>query len=98
MENVKSDIKDTLLKIIYKYLPNCRVYLFGSRAKGTNKQGADIDLALNSGHKIDWKILCDIKEEVENTTIPVFVDLIDVNSIDNEFLEQIQKEWVEWTN
>ena len=88
--------KNKLLKIIHKYLPECRVYLFGSRAKKTSKEGADIDLALDIGKKINWKVLGDIKDEIEETTIPVFVDVIDVNSVDKKFLEHIKTEWIEW--
>jgi predicted nucleotidyltransferase len=95
---VDQKTKNELLKIIHKHLPGCRVYLFGSRAKKIGKEGADIDLALDVGKKIDWKILGDIKEEIEETTIPVFVDVVDVNSVDKKFLEHIKTEWMEWKN
>ena len=96
IDKVDKKTKNKLLKVIHKHLPGCRVYLFGSRAKKTSKEGADIDLALDVGKKIDWKILGDIKDKIEETTIPVFVDVVDVNVVDNKFLEHIKTEWIEW--
>ncbi len=36
----------TLHDILYKYPEVLLVHIFGSRAKGTNKPGSDIDLAI----------------------------------------------------
>ena len=97
-EWVDEKTKKELMLIIQRYLPGCKIYLFGSRAKGTYMGGADIDLALDAGHKIDWQTLRKINDEIESTTIPVFVDLIDIYSVENDFLEAIKKEWIQWTN
>ncbi len=97
-ELVDEEIKKQLILIIQKYLPGCKIYLFGSRAKGTYIGGADIDLALDFGNKIDWQILARIHDSIEATTVPVFVDLVDVYSVESNFLEAIKKEWIQWTN
>ena len=47
--------KDELLVIIKKQLPNCKIWLFGSRARGTHKSGADVDLAIDAGRRIGIK-------------------------------------------
>ncbi len=45
--------KDIILPIILKYAPNAQVILYGSRARGTNSEGADIDIALDAGEKLE---------------------------------------------
>jgi len=42
-----------------------RAVLFGSRAKGTAKQGSDIDLALY-GEGLDWRVLGRIDDELDD--------------------------------
>ena len=88
--------KKTLLKIIHNKLPECKVYLFGSRARKTNESGADIDLALDNKNPIDNKIMYLLKDEIEETTIPLMVDLVDLNSVSDEFRAQVMKEGILW--
>ena len=88
--------KKTLLDIIHKYLPDCKVYLFGSRARQTNREGADIDLALDAGKKIDFSILANISADIEDTTIPVLIDVVDIHTISKEMINEIEKDKVEW--
>lgn len=95
--DIETKYKPMLIEIIQKKLPNCRIWLFGSRARKSNKPGADIDLALDAGQIIDIHKLFDIKDEIEETSMPLFVDLVDIRNVDSEFLNQIKKEWIEWT-
>lgn len=90
--------KNELLAIIKKHLPNAKVYLYGSRARGTHNPGSDIDIAIDNQHKISWSILGDIKEEIEESTIPLFVDVVDLQDIDENFKKQIQKDYKLWTD
>lgn len=89
--------KETLVRIINGQLPGCHIWLFGSRARKTNKSGADIDLALDTGRPIPLSKLLDIQEDISRSDIPVFVDLIDINSAAADFLDQIKKDWIQWT-
>ena len=52
--SVQPHYKTELLKIIHRYLPNCTIWLFGSRARNQERAGSDIDLALDNGKKIPW--------------------------------------------
>lgn len=93
-----NDYKKELLSIIHKYLPNCKVYLFGSRARKTHREGSDIDLAIDTGKKVSLDIILDIKAEIEETTIPLFVDIVDMYSISDDFKEEIMKDKVVWAD
>lgn len=89
--------KNELLSIIHKKLPLCTVYLFGSRARKTNAEGADIDLALDAKHPIDLTLLLKLYGEIEETTIPLTVDLVDLHSASDTLKKVIQKEGILWT-
>jgi len=58
------------------------IKVFGSRAKGTFRNGSDIDIAL-IGDAITPKIINKISFQLnEETTIPFFVDIVDYTHLD----------------
>ncbi len=88
--------KKTLLDIIHKHLPKCKVYLFGSRATKENREGADIDLALDTGEKVDLTKVARIQIDIEETTFPLFVDLVDLHLVSEDFKKNVLSEGIEW--
>ena len=81
-----------LLTIITKALPQAKVYLFGSRARGDNNPESDIDIAIDIETKIDSSVLSQIKEAVEESTIPFTVDIVDLHTVSDDFKKQILKD------
>lgn len=90
--------KKTLVELVKQVLPESKIYLFGSRARKTHREGADIDIALDNGNPIDFRTICLIKDKIDDSTIPVFVDVIDINNIDEDFKKTIEKGFVLWSN
>lgn len=89
--------KELLLKIIDHYAPaGVRVYLFGSRARKIHNPGSDIDIALDAESPIPLRVLGLIREDIENSNIPFFVDVIDAQSVSDEMKQNIKREGVEW--
>ena len=88
--------KDELITIINRFLPNARITLFGSRARKTHSSGADIDLALDTGKAIGLNTILDIKSAIEESTIPLFVDLVDENSAPSSLKKEINKDGIRW--
>lgn len=81
----------TISDILRKYPEVIEVYIFGSRAKGTNKQYSDIDLAIMKGNAGDKTIL-KIKSDLDDSTLPYSVDLIDyINLTQTELKEHIDR-------
>ena len=56
------------------------IVLFGSRAKGTFKNGSDIDIALK-GSDLELKDILDANIEIEKLLLPYKIDLIIFNTI-----------------
>lgn len=88
--------KKTLLELIYRRLPFCKVYLFGSRARGTHQPGADIDLALDCGAPIDISSILRLHADIEETTIPLTVDLVDFFSASDRLKDEVKREGILW--
>ena len=74
---------------------NVRIYLFGSRAKGSYTERSDIDIAILSDEDISFELAL-LRETIENYNLPQTVDVIDLNTVDSEFREQILKEGILW--
>jgi len=90
--------KKMLLDIIVKKLPTARIILFGSRARGDNKEGSDIDIALDNGTKIDPRVIIDIKGLIEDSDLPLFCDVVDIHAISDSMREKILTGGVVWKN
>lgn len=90
--------RKTLLLIIQKHVPNCTVYLFGSRAMGKERMGSDIDLALDIGKPIEHKKILAIYHDIDRTNIPLKVDVVDMRKASQELKNDVLREGVRWTN
>lgn len=90
--------KKILLEMINKEIPECKVYLFGSRARGDHSSGSDIDLAIDAGATIAQKTMYTIKDHIDETTIPLNVDLVDLCTATGKFREEIMKDGILWKN
>jgi len=95
---LKEKYKKKLLAIIHKYLPNCKVYLFGSRAINKEHAGSDIDIAFDIGKKISDDIISKILIDIEDTHIPMEVDIVDFQTVPEELKKDILIEGIVWKN
>ncbi len=95
---IEEKYKKQIISIIEKYLPNCKIYLFGSRAIGDFYEGSDVDISIDNGEKVSYEISFKIRSELEESTIPFFVDIIDINNIGDEMKNQILKHRIVWKN
>ena len=84
MVNLENKYIKLLKEIISKYLVNYQLYLYGSRAKGTARRFSDVDIAINS-LELNSLILSKIKFDIEESTIPYSVDILDYNCISDDF-------------
>lgn len=64
---------------------NFRVFMFGSRAKGIGHEKSDIDIGIISATPITGKHFLAIQEKIEQIPTLLKIDVVDFNSVDNEF-------------
>ncbi len=88
--------KDILIKIVNKHLPECKIYLFGSRVTDDHPKFSDIDIAIKSEKALELNVMGKIKDEVEESRIPLFVDVVDFHNVDDKMRDQILKYGVLW--
>lgn len=62
--------------------------IYGSRAKGNFRNGSDIDLTLvaEDGYVLDFNVLCQIDEDLDNLLLPYSFDLSILANIDRPAL------------
>lgn len=75
----------TVRAILAGYPEIEQAILYGSRAKGTYRNGSDIDLTL-VGAELDHRLLAQISGRLEDSSIPYQVDLSLKSDIDNHNL------------
>ena len=65
--------------------------LYGSRAKGTHKDGSDIDLTLKGG-SLNLEVLNQIRSKLDDLPLPYTFDLSIFSQIDNaELVDHIHR-------
>lgn len=74
--------------------PKIRVGIFGSQVAGTPAKFSDIDIALLGPVELSAGLLERVKEAFENSNLPTFTDVIDLNSVSSNFRQNIEKEIV----
>ncbi|MSP52933.1 MAG: nucleotidyltransferase domain-containing protein [Gammaproteobacteria bacterium] len=84
--------------ILAKYLPaKSSVFVFGSRAKGKIKPHSDLDVAVNiNGQELSVAVLAHLKDAFDESLLPYKVDIVDLNSIDDEFKKAIEVDCVKF--
>lgn len=87
------NISDKLLQQIVQFAKKCdlsRVVLFGSRARGTNRERSDVDLAVTGKNVADFQFM--LEDEADSL---LSFDVVDMGSIVSQKLKQnIEREGV----
>lgn len=88
--------RSLILGLLKKYLgtSSYRVFLFGSRAKGTARANSDLDLMIDT-HKGLGPIRSELNEAFEKSDLPFKVDLVEKIELTDAFRKNIQSSLVE---
>lgn len=80
---LKDEIIQQLSAVFGHYPQVEKAILYGSRAKGTYKNGSDIDLTLCGGADLTLSVLYKIMNEIDDLLLPYTIDLSIFSQIDN---------------
>ncbi len=72
------------------------IFLFGSRANGTEHQLSDIDIGILGKQALPAFLKLDIEEKLEESNIPLRVDLIDFHKVSEAFKKEALRDVVLW--
>lgn len=88
----KEIIIEEVKRIIKKYISNdCKIFLFGSLAKGNALDTSDIDVGIYGKEKISWDIMVKILQEVDIIKTLRKIDIVDFNTTEENFRENVLK-------
>lgn len=74
-----------------------RVYLFGSCARGDWRQSSDVDVAVEPLEPVPDDLFPAIRDALEESDIPYFVDVVDWRRADPALRATILREGILWT-
>ncbi len=79
--------------ILARHAPGVEVRAFGSRVGGTPKDYSDLDLAVLAPRKMSLEALAKLREAFSESDLPFRVDVLDWNSISDEFKRVILEKY-----
>lgn len=75
-----------------------RVFLFGSRAAGGAREGSDVDVGVLPLEPLPPEVLAEIRDALEESTVPYHVDLVDLRLAPSGLRERVLREGIPWTD
>ena len=96
MKTLAPEIKEKIIRLIMALLPDVKIYLFGSRARGTNHERSDIDIALDAGQKLPLVVIDEVASVLAETNIAYKIDVVDFHRISEAMQQDVKKEGVAW--
>ena len=72
------------------------VWLFGSCARGEPHQHSDIDIAILPRDELPRGFFGELEADIEESTIPYDVDLVDLRYADPALVDEVCREGVRW--
>jgi predicted nucleotidyltransferase len=85
MIDVSGKHLETIRRILAEYVGDCEVRAFGSRVCGTAKNHSDLDVAVVGTKKMNQRAKMLLREAFEESDLPFRVDVIDYNTVSDEF-------------
>lgn len=96
MKNIDKLVQEKIVDLITVLIPDAKIFLFGSRARQTNGEWSDIDLALDAGKPLSNSKIDEVKGVLEATNIPYKVDVLDLQSVSSDMKESIKRDGKIW--
>ena len=84
---VPKDIEEEIKEIIFKFLApqDYQFFIFGSRATGGAEKFSDYDVGVLGKKSLSLRTLALINEALEDSDLPVRVDVVDFTLVSPEF-------------
>ncbi len=96
MKTLDEKVKRKIISVISALIPGARIYLFGSRARGTNSEYADIDIALDAGEALPFRDVDEVRSMLRESNIMYMIDIVDIHQVNGAMREAILKERIVW--
>ena len=92
--DIRPDHWGIVRDILQKWVPQCAVWAFGSRAKWTAKEYSDLDLAIITDKPLSLDISASLADEFSESDLPWKVDIVDWANASASFRDVIERDKV----
>lgn len=93
---IDENSKRKIIAVISALIPDATIYLFGSRARGTQSQWSDIDIALDAGKKLSRYDIGEIVSMFEASSMPYKIQIVDFHAVSSDMQKSITDEGIAW--
>jgi len=95
---IEDKTKKKIISLISALIPKAKIYLFGSRARGTHSKWSDIDLAIDAEERLPTILVGEIIDVLAGTNIIHKIEVVDFHSVSDEMKKSIIEEGIAWKN
>ncbi|MCB1984447.1 MAG: nucleotidyltransferase domain-containing protein [Burkholderiales bacterium] len=89
--DITTEQQQIIVALFEKHLPGVPVWVYGSRISGTARGNSDLDLVVFASNDRK-RAVSDLKEALEESSLPFRVDLFIWNDVPESFKKNIQRE------
>lgn len=82
-----------LTDIFENYCPKAEIWAYGSRINGEAHEASDLDLVVKSFNDAG-KDLYELRELINDSDIPILVDIFDYDHLPESFQKEIEKNYI----
>ena len=82
-----------LTDIFENYCPGAEIWAYGSRINGEAHEASDLDLVVKSFND-SGKNLYELRELINDSDIPILVDIFDYDHLPESFQKEIEKNYI----
>jgi predicted nucleotidyltransferase len=90
--NLPPQHRQTLLALVGQFLPNAKVWAFGSRISGNARPWSDLDIVVfpdaGAGRQVS-----DLREALDESSLPFRVDVLDWGTLPDSFRQNIRQNY-----
>jgi predicted nucleotidyltransferase len=92
--DITEEQERTIKALFSRYLPNTKVWVYGSRIDGSSNENSDLDVVVFSN---DEQMVClaELREELERNFLPFRIDLFIWEHIPESFKDSILSNHIE---
>lgn len=90
---LQENYRARIIEIIRQHAPNAEIWAYGSRVSGKCHEGSDVDLVLRDARQPERATasITAIRGALEESTIPLVVDLHDWAMLPEDFQENVRE-------
>lgn len=95
---IDQDLAEVRRIVLSRMRGRARVFLYGSRARGTATKTSDIDVGIVPNQPLPPDLLSEVREALEESTILYPVEVVDLSRADARFRDNALKDATEWSD